>query len=207
MDGGAAAKKISAARSLAGKDRDNNFKHALSASRSKRERLNKPPFDGSRGAYAQILTREALTHKTLSGTGLWEPWGGNAPGPPGPTLVEGGRSLPSVLSTGASSISGQLTQDTPSLVISAICVRDSGRFVMSQSAPAILCTQSGIPGLANLSAHLASVGATERTMCNSPIAARFRADMRPESQPTGAASCTGRLHRSHHLRSLRSSCE
>ncbi|GEM_PF-2536952 len=51
------------------------------------------------------------------------------------------------------------------------------------------------------------LGATERTMCNLPIAARFRADMRPESQPTVAASCTGRLHRSHHLRSLRSSYE
>jgi hypothetical protein len=69
MDGGAAAQKRSAARSLVREDRDNDFEHALSASRSNRERLSKSPFDGSRAAYAQRLAREALTHKTLSGMG------------------------------------------------------------------------------------------------------------------------------------------
>ncbi len=40
-----------------------------------------------------------------------------------------------VLSTNALNGSAQLTQDTPSLVISATCVRDSGRFVLWQLAP------------------------------------------------------------------------
>ncbi len=40
-----------------------------------------------------------------------------------------------VLPTNALNGSAQLTEDTPSSVISAICVRDSGRFVLSQLAP------------------------------------------------------------------------
>ena len=49
------------------------------------------------------------------------------------------------------SVLAQLTQDTPSLVISAICVRDSGRFVLCQLAPCGYRSSDGHPRCATTS--------------------------------------------------------
>jgi len=51
-------------------------------------------------------------------------------------------------------------QDTPTLVILVICLRASGRFVLRQLAPGILCTWMDTPERARLSANLTQVGAT-----------------------------------------------
>ncbi len=63
----------------------------------------------------------------------------------------------SVLSTDALNGSAQLTEDTPYLVISAICVRDSGRFVLSHLAPHSFFTGRILLSAQNLGASASGV--------------------------------------------------
>ncbi len=57
----------------------------------------------------------------------------------------------------------ELTHDTPSLVISAICVRDSGRFVLSHLGPCDFCARTVSHERAATSDYLLSVLSTEAT--------------------------------------------
>jgi hypothetical protein len=82
--------------------------------------------------------------------------------------------------------------DTPSSVASAICVRDSGRFVLSHLAPCGFGTRTVSPEHAKLSAHLAQVGASE---VSNPVNSQVRSVGATEHTNFEALTAFGRFPR------------